>query len=117
MAPQRLVIAAQRRPAITGDKTGGMEAGLFIQAFLHQGQTYQRVDTRQKDPAGFAGECGFEGIRRIKTQFLIAFNHCHGYHLLIRFCFSRSPATAGGRRQNSPGACQTACNTVSSPCE
>ncbi|MDT4825520.1 hypothetical protein FQZ97_588070 [compost metagenome] len=50
--PQRLVVAAQRRAAIAGDKAGGMVAGGGIAPALQQRQAHQRLHAAHIGAAG-----------------------------------------------------------------
>src|SRR5262249_24461876 len=47
---KRLVEAAERRPAIAGDKAAGVETGGGIALALHDRQAYQGLGTGQVDP-------------------------------------------------------------------
>jgi hypothetical protein len=50
-APQRVVIHAERRAAITGDEAAGVEAGLEVALALHHRQADQRLDAGEVDAA------------------------------------------------------------------
>ncbi len=54
-AMQLLVIAAQRRAAIAGDKRRGVEIACGIELALHHRDTHQRLQAVQVDPARFFG--------------------------------------------------------------
>ena len=82
--PQGLVVTAQRRTTITGDKAGGVEAGSLVQLLLHQRQAHQGIDSGKKHATIVSGKCRLEGILAVKSQFLIALDHRHRSHLL--FC-------------------------------
>jgi len=50
--PQRMVVHAERRPAIAGDETCGLEIVRAIALALQQRQPDQRLDARKIDPPG-----------------------------------------------------------------
>ena len=52
---QLLVIAAERRPAVTGDEACGVETGGVVAADLRHRQANQRLDARQEHVAGRLG--------------------------------------------------------------
>ena len=52
--PQLQVETAQRRAAVAGDETGGVQPGGAVAHLLHQRQPHQRLHAGQVDPAGLA---------------------------------------------------------------
>src|SRR6266436_8628887 len=52
---QLLVVAAERRTAVSRDKTGGVETGGAVAADLRHRQANQRLDPGQEDMAGALG--------------------------------------------------------------
>ena len=53
--PQLLIEPAQRRPAIAGDETGGVESGGAVARLLQQGEAHQRLGAGHDDAAGAGG--------------------------------------------------------------
>ena len=63
-APQALVETAQRRTAIAGDETGGVETGRGVALALHHRQAHQRLGAGQIDPSPLERVLVVEGDRR-----------------------------------------------------
>ncbi len=70
---QLLVVAAERRTAISGDETGGVEAGGAIPADLRHRQPHQRLNAGQKDMAGALGVFLIETDRTLIDSHSILF--------------------------------------------
>jgi hypothetical protein len=51
VALERLVEAAQRRPAIAGDEGGGAQAAPPVRPVLVEGETHERLDAGEEDEA------------------------------------------------------------------
>src|SRR6476659_5882863 len=59
--PQRLVEAAERRAAIAGHETAGLEARLRVALPLQDQESHERLDPGEKDTAGSELELVVEG--------------------------------------------------------
>src|SRR6185437_14287500 len=67
---QLLVVAAERRAAIAGNKTRGVEAGGAVAADLRHRQPDQRLNPRHEDMAGALG------VFLIETDRTLIDSHC-----------------------------------------
>ena len=63
-APKLLIITAQRRAAITGNETAGVQPGGGVAPFLHQRQPHQRLHARHEHAAFAEAIFVFEADRR-----------------------------------------------------
>ena len=79
-----LVVAAERRAAISGDKARGVEAGGAVPADLGHRQAHQRLDPGQEDVAGALGVFLIETDRTLIDSHYALFatllsSHVDGY--------------------------------------